>query len=92
MSLLTAEPLETELPPSSVRLSDLPSGQLAAIIAVSEPGELGERLMELGMTVGTTVEVVRRGLFGDPLQLRLRGFMLSVRNRQAQAIQVRPLG
>ena len=41
-----------------------------------------------GSIMGTTVEVVRRGLFGDPLQLRLRGFMLSVRNRQALFLAV----
>jgi Fe2+ transport system protein FeoA len=72
-------------------LADLPLGGEAHVVAVLEPGALGERLMELGLTAGTLVRVMRRGLFGDPVQLKLRGFMLSLRKRQAEAIRVRPL-
>ncbi len=77
---------------SVTSLADLAVGRSARVVAILEPGALGERLMELGLTAGTTVEVLRRGLFGDPLQLRLRGFMLSLRRRQARSIRVRPLG
>jgi ferrous iron transport protein A len=76
---------------SVTTLSDLALGSEGHVVAVLEPGALGERLMELGLTVGTRVQVMRRGLFGDPVQLRLRGFMLSLRKQQAQAIRVRPV-
>jgi Fe2+ transport system protein FeoA len=77
--------------PTVVSLAEIPTGRRARVAAVLEPGALGERLMELGLTAGTEVEVIRRGLFGDPLQVRLRGFMLSLRRRQARAIRVQPL-
>ncbi len=91
MATLAVETFEVGSPNAVTTLSDLPLGGEGHVVAVLEPGALGERLMELGLTVGTRVQVMRRGLFGDPVQLRLRGFMLSLRKQQAQAIRVRPV-
>lgn len=92
MATLVVENLGAAGEPTVSSLADLPLGREAHVVAVLEPGALGERLMELGLTAGTRVRVLRRGLFGDPVQLHLRGFMLSLRKRQAEAIRVRPLG
>jgi ferrous iron transport protein A len=67
----------------------MPAGETVVIEAVTAPGEIGERLLEMGLTPGTVVEVVRRAPFGDPLQIRVRGSMLALRRAQAHAIQVR---
>lgn len=91
MATLAVETFEVGSPNAVTTLSDLPLGAEGHVVAVLEPGALGERLMELGLTVGTRVQVMRRGLFGDPVQLRLRGFMLSLRKQQARAIRVRPV-
>ncbi len=80
------------LPPvPETTLAELPLQAPARVLAVLEPGHLGERLLELGLTPGVQVSVVRRGLFGDPLQLCVRGGMLSVRRAQAAAIRVTPI-
>jgi Fe2+ transport system protein FeoA len=60
----------------------------ATIAGIAEPGALGERLMELGLCPGTPICVVRRGLFGDPVQLAVRGTMLSLRKAQARQVQL----
>ena len=70
-------------------LDDLVPGQRAIVVAVLEPGALGDRLLELGMTPGAPVEVVRRAPFGDPLQVRLRGALVALRRAQARRIRVR---
>ena len=70
-------------------LAGLEAGATASIIAVDVPGEVGERLMEMGMTRGTQVTVVRRGFLGDPLQVSLSGYMLTLRKAQARLIRVR---
>ena len=90
MATLAVETFDVASSHAVTPLSELPLGAEAHVVAVLEPGALGERLMELGLTVGTRVQVLRRGLFGDPVQLRLRGFMLSLRKQQALAIRVRP--
>lgn len=91
MATFAVPPVESGTSLPVLSLADLELGKRARIVAVLEPGAMGERLMELGLTAGTFVEVQRRGLFGDPLQLRLRGFMLSLRRRQAQAVRVQPI-
>lgn len=69
-------------------LADVPLHVAATVVAVHEPGATGERLLEMGLTPGTRVTVVRRGLFGDPLQVSVRGYMLSLRRAQARAIVI----
>ena len=71
------------------RLADLVVSQPARVVAVLEAGALGERLMELGLTANAPIEVVRRGPFGDPMQVCIRGYMLSLRRAQAEAVRVR---
>ena len=44
--------------------------------------------MELGLTVGVTVEVVRFAPLGDPIELKVRGGHLSIRKAEAAAILV----
>ena len=71
-------------------LAELPNGNVAKVVWVHEPGDLGERLLEMGLTPGAAVSVLRRGLFGDPLQLLVRGYRLTVRRAQAAGVEVRP--
>lgn len=72
-------------------LAEVPAGKRVQVRQVREQGGLGERLMEMGLTPGTEICVVRRGLFGDPLQIELRGYMLSLRRAQAQMIDLDPM-
>ncbi len=78
--------LAVDEPP--LHLADLRPGDAARLVAIDEPGELGERLMELGLTPGVGLKLLRRGLFGDPLVIEVRGSMLSVRKSQARALRV----
>lgn len=71
-------------------LAQLKRGASAQVVAVHESGPLGERLMEMGLTPGTWVRLVRCGMWGDPMQLELRGYMLSLRRAQARNIDVTP--
>jgi Fe2+ transport system protein FeoA len=48
--------------------------------------------MEMGLLPGTRVRVVRAAPLGDPLELRLRDYSLSVRRSEADRIAVRPEG
>jgi Fe2+ transport system protein FeoA len=87
---MTPLPLSASPDPTESTLAALETGAVASIIAVDVPGEVGERLMEMGMTGGTRISVVRRGFLGDPLQVNLRGYMLTLRKAQARLVRVRP--
>lgn len=51
--------------------------------------EVRQRLMEMGLTKGTLVEVIRLAPLGDPIEISVRGYRLSLRKREAAAIVVR---
>lgn len=78
-------------PPRSLQttLDDVRAGEPVVVEAVVVDGAIGERLLEMGITPGVVVEVVRRAPFGDPLQLRLRGYLLALRSAQARGVRVR---
>lgn len=52
-------------------------------------GELPARILEMGLIPGTPVEVVRLAPLGDPMELRVRGYLLSVRKDEAAHVIVR---
>ena len=48
------------------------------------------RLMEMGLLVGTPVELVRFAPLGDPVEIKVRGYHLSLRRHEAEQILVHP--
>ena len=72
----------------SRRLAELRPGEKGRISAVGDAGEATHRLLDLGLTRGTTVEVVRSAPLGDPIEVKLRGFMLTLRRAEAEHITV----
>lgn len=67
-------------------LNCLTRGQKGKVAEIGGPNRC--RLMELGFTRGTEVEVSRRAAFGGPLEVRLRSYRLSLRCDEAEAIRV----
>lgn len=76
---------------SASSLANLPVGGRAKITAFSLPDEIRQRLMEMGLTKGATCTLVRFAPMGDPIEIQVRGFHLSLRKTEAQGIQVTPL-
>jgi len=72
----------------ALTLAALPTGSEALLVRVRVPGSLGDRLVELGLTAGAPVRVVRRAPLGGPLQVQVRDFLLSLRPTEARAIDV----
>ncbi len=72
-------------------LSDLRIGQCARILRVNGGGELRRRLLDMGLTPNTIVKLVRVAPLGDPIELCLRGYNLSLRGEAARDIEVEVL-
>ena len=73
-------------------LDQLAIGDRAVVHRVDCAPRVGCRLMEMGLLPGTPVELVRRAPFGDPLEIRLRGYLLSLRRSEASGVALRPEG
>ena len=69
-------------------LADLPLGSSARVLTVTGDDQISLRLMEMGITPGVDVSIVGTAPFGDPLELDVRGYRLSVRRSEAARVQV----
>jgi Fe2+ transport system protein FeoA len=78
----------SETPQATDPLSALEAGQRGKVVSVELPGSAKGRIMEMGLTVGATVEVVRFAPLGDPMELKVRGSHLSLRKAEAAGIRV----
>ena len=74
---------------NALRLTDLPPGAIAEVVAVDPEGPSAKRLPDLGFTPGTEVRVVRRAPLGDPRVYELRGMRLCLRRSEAAWVRVR---
>jgi len=70
------------------KLSDLSPGGRGRVTKMGGEPDALRRLMEMGLMRGTAVEVVRRAPLGDPLEVKVRGFMLTLRRTEAEHIEV----
>ena len=73
-------------------LDKLPLGQEAVITAVGGEGALRCRLLDMGLLPKTRVRVEKVAPLGDPLELRVRGYSLSLRKEDAGKIEVEVAG
>ena len=71
-------------------LNRLGIGCRGNVVAVGGDVDVRRRLLERGFTSGASVEVFRRAPLGDPIEFRLRGYCLSLRDEQAQFVQIVP--
>jgi Fe2+ transport system protein FeoA len=73
---------------ASCGLNTLGVGCRGMVVAVGGDADLRRRLLEMGFCNGAGVEVVRRAPLGDPIEFRLRGYRLSLRDAQARHVMV----
>jgi Fe2+ transport system protein FeoA len=70
------------------RLTDVAEGGDARVVAVNGEGRITRRLMEMGVIPGVTLRVVKSAPFGDPIEVRIRGYSLAMRRSEAEAVEV----
>lgn len=71
-----------------MRLSELHAGDTGRIMSVSAESKVRVRLLEMGLVPGTRVAVRKVAPMGDPMELWLRGYSLTVRREDAECVKV----
>ncbi len=66
----------------------MPVGVQARVKAVRGEGFITRRLMEMGVIPGVSLRLVKSAPFGDPIEVRLLGYSLAIRKKEAEAIEV----
>ena len=75
-----------------ITLDVLVPGESGKILAVGGEGALRHRLLDMGLTPKTIVKVEKIAPMGDPIEIRCRGYELSLRKDEAKTIEVRRVG
>lgn len=73
---------------TTATLDQLTPGQKARVKRVGGQGAVRRRLMDMGVVNGVEIELIKAAPMGDPLQYRLRGYYLSLRKTEAQAVEI----
>lgn len=71
-----------------MKLEDLDIGETATVVKVGGEGTLRKRILDLGITKGCKVRLLRVAPFGDPIEIELRGYRLTVRKTEASVVEV----
>ncbi|MCY7375068.1 MAG: ferrous iron transport protein A [Pyrinomonadaceae bacterium] len=74
-----------------MNLTNLPVGATAKVLTVHGNSPITRRLMEMGIVPGVSVRVIKSAPFGDPLEIRVRGYHLAMRRNEADTIEVQSL-
>lgn len=69
-------------------LNDIKAGQSAAVISIESMGAMKRRLIDMGITPGVVISVRKIAPLGDPIEIRLRGYELTIRRSEAKNINV----
>jgi Fe2+ transport system protein FeoA len=77
--------------PAPFSLEQLSIGEQARVCSLRLNPEQSQRLLEMGLLPGTTIEIVRFAPMGDPIDLKIRGYHLSIRKEDAKGILVERL-
>lgn len=73
-----------------MKLGELSLGESAVVVNVGGEGQLRKRFLDLGITKGTRVTMVRIAPFGDPVEIQLRGYRLTLRKSEASIVEIEP--
>lgn len=69
-------------------LNEVPVGSKAVVKKLKGQGPTKRRIMDMGITKGVTLDVVKVAPLGDPIEVKVRGYQLFIRKAEAEAILI----
>ena len=69
-------------------LKDAATGSTVTVKKITGGGEIKRHIMDMGITKGVEIKVVKIAPLGDPMELNVRGYELSIRKSEAESIEV----
>ncbi|HIT90122.1 MAG TPA: ferrous iron transport protein A [Candidatus Merdenecus merdavium] len=70
-------------------LQELRPGQEGTVVSIGVRGALKRRIMDMGVTPGTVIKVIKVAPLGDPIEVNIRGYELSLRKDEAAQIEMK---
>jgi len=69
-------------------LNELRPGEKAKVVSIGTTGVMKQRILDMGVTPGVQVKLIKIAPLGDPVEITVRGYQLSLRKSEAALIQV----
>lgn len=69
-------------------LKEMKPGESGRVVSIGEKGQMRRRIMDMGVTPGAEIKVVKAAPLGDPIEVTVRGYELSLRKEEAKQIIV----
>lgn len=69
-------------------LGDLRPGEKAKVVSIGTTGAMRQRILDMGVTPNVQVQLIKIAPLGDPVEITVRGYQLSLRKSEAALIQV----
>ena len=75
-------------------LDELKPGDSGVVVSISSTtnNSLRRRMLDMGITIGAEIEVLRVAPFGDPIDFKVKGYQISLRKSEAHSIRVEVKG
>lgn len=70
-------------------LKDLEPGKEGVVVSVGEKGPIRRRMMDMGITPGAIIKVIKVAPLGDPIEVNIRGYELTLRKNEASQIEIK---
>ena len=70
-------------------LREFHTGEHGVVVGIDAAGAIKRRIFDMGITPGTTVVLCKTAPLGDPIELTVRGYQLSIRKAEAETIRMR---
>jgi len=67
-------------------------GECGVVVGIDATGAIKRRIFDMGITPGTTIVLRKTAPLGDPIEITVRGYQLSIRKAEAETIRMRPAG
>ena len=69
-------------------LKDVKVGENVTVVKLHGDGPVKRRIMDMGITTGIAIKMIKVAPLGDPIEVTVRGYQLSLRKEEASSIQV----
>ena len=81
--------MEADPTSARIRLADLPAGAAGRVVGYAKPSRAYmRRLLAMGLVPGAEFRVIRRAPLGDPVEIEVLGFLLSLRAGEAAGLEI----
>ncbi|NLZ84063.1 MAG: ferrous iron transport protein A [Clostridiales bacterium] len=70
-------------------LKDFKPGEEGTVVSIGQKGPIKRRIMDMGVTPGVNIKVIKVAPLGDPIEINIRGYELSLRKDEAELIEMK---